>query len=112
MKTYTIEVMTDDGIETLTIKARNIKAAIMDTDLLSYRVFRYEGRKGEWNEYVEFDPRRSNRVTFIAQKGADGLWFVFENYPGRKGTVITHTRYQKKYLAVLDAQRRAHAAAQ
>lgn len=113
MRNYTVELQHDEGVFTMNVKAQNMTAAIEQVICaedcpMGAIIFRWEGRKGEWNEYVEFDPRRTDGVVFIAQKCKDH-WNVFENHPGRKGVCITLATYQHKYLAVGDAQRRAHA---
>lgn len=109
MKTYTIEQKNDNafnGIETVTFKAQNIAQAISECGF-SFPVFRWEGRQGEFNEYVEFDPRRSDGVVFIAQYNGQ-TWNVYENHPGRKGACITRGYYVNKSDAVFHAQKLAH----
>ncbi len=47
-----------------------------------------EGRKGEFNEYVEFRVGRHN-IRFVAQKSSTFGWFVYEVHPGSEGKVAT-----------------------
>lgn len=107
MKTFAfLAVATDGEVRSDTIRARGLKDAKQQTESLT-RVFRFEGRIGEWNEYVEFDPCHPSKKVYIAQRGTGGKWFVFENYPGPKGQCNTLSQYDHKYLAVGDAQNRA-----
>ncbi len=76
---------------------------------------RLESRPGGATEFVEFrityppDTPRKSRLApaFVAQKGAFGLWYVFEVHPGSKGQVATLDSYKEKADAVAVAE--AHA---
>lgn len=68
--------------------------------VLENGIVRYEGREGQSTEYVEFDPKRTNRIVYIAQKGANGLWFVFKSWPGKKGRIKTLTQGNDKQQMV------------
>lgn len=59
------------------------------------------GRKGESHEFVEYQPYNS-RVRYIAQKS--GAWFfVYENYPGKNGSVRTLGSFHNADSAVHQA---------
>lgn len=60
---------------------------------------RIEGRVRQFSHYVEFDPMKSNRVTFVAQKATEN-WNVYEVHPGKKGTVKMLASYRTKRSAV------------
>ena len=58
-----------------------------------------EGRKGEYNEFVEFVLGAKHSI--IAQKGSAGWWYVFEN---KHGSIATLDQYQQKGNAVNKAR--------
>jgi hypothetical protein len=46
------------------------------------------GRIGTSTEYAEFDAKFA-KCKIVAQRGSGAFWFVFEVYPGAKGSVRT-----------------------
>ena len=46
------------------------------------------GRVGRFNEYVEWRVGR-HEIVWVAQRGSEGFWFVYEVHLGGKGVVKT-----------------------
>jgi hypothetical protein len=66
---------------------------------------RIEGREGTSTEFVEFRTSRRGPA-FIAQRGSQEHWFVFECYRGKNAPVITRDVFAPtdKESAVICAQ--------